>query len=679
MRINIPLHHSKNAFYVGSIGLALLCSGSLNAADDITEDLSEELFFSEVPLVLSATRLSQPLTETPAAITVINRELIDASGAITIAELFRLVPGFQVGFYSGSKPTITYHGNSDSYARDMQVLIDGRSIYDPAFGGVTWLDQELEIDDIRRIEVIRGPNAASYGSNSYAGVINIQTMHASELQGTRLKTTLGKNGHQQLYARHAGTIGDLDYRISAKADKGDGFETRDFDSYDTHWFNFRGDYQLDINNTLLIELGLSDGDRNDGFPNDLIQPPRTTRDNHNFQQLRWTSNLGEKGEIQLQAYHNYQRIDDNFLDQIGDPDIPLPPNYIQAGYGFESHRYDLEFQHSLDVAEDIRLVWGLGARQDRATGFWTFATYDWIKRNQYRGFGNLEWRLTEKLIMNLGGMYEKFDRKEGFFSPRLAFNYKATKNHVLRFVSTKAYRMPTFWEDFGMQGAYTIADTSLVLPLYSNTENIEPEENHSLELGYLINLPKYGLQLDIKAYKETYRNLIAEVRDKSTDIFFYTNSGTYHVRGWEVGLDWKPTKRSLLHVAYSRASDSGDQQKKFPDEGDIDDFRNLRGRVPEQTFSVLGSYRFDSGYQVAGAFYYMDTIVWAGDGDDAPRSHRTDLNITKEFKITDVNGKLGLFIQRYSKDYYDFYIGEHGKQGNRWADRVFLQLTLDWL
>jgi len=649
------------------------------ASDAVELNSEEDLFFSEVPVVLSATRLSQPITETPAAITVINRDMIEASGAINIADLLRLVPGFQVGFFTGAKPTISYHGNIDRYARDMQVLIDGRSVYDPAFGGVTWLDQELDIDDIQRIEVIRGPNAASYGSNSFAGIINIKTMHPSEQQGVRVKTILGKNGHQQISAQHAGTIGDLAYRLTAKRDQDDGFESRNFDSSDTHWISFRGDYQLDISNTLLMELGLSDGDRDDGFPNDLIQPPRTTRDNHNFQQLRWTSNLGNKGEIYLQGYHNYQRVDDHFLDTIGDPDLSLPPNFVQAGYGFESHRFDLEFQHTLDLSENHRLVWGLGARQDRATGFWVFGTDDWLKRNQYRGFGNLEWKLSENFILNAGGMYEKFEDKSGLFSPRLALNYKATRNHIFRIISTKAYRMPTFWEDFSLQNAYTIAGTVPILSMYETMDNVEPEENHSVELGYLISLPEHGLQLDIKTFKETYSNLIAEVKNKETDAFFYTNDGTYKVRGWEVGLDWNPTVRSMLHIAYSRAQDGGHQMKKFPiDPDSVDDVRKLAGRVPEQTFSVLGSYRFDSGYQLAGAFYYIDPIVWAGDGDNTPHAHRTDIHLTKELTLGDVDGKVGLLLQKYSDDYHDFYIGEHGKQGNLWTDRVFLQLTLNW-
>ncbi|MEJ1336611.1 MAG: TonB-dependent receptor plug domain-containing protein, partial [Candidatus Sedimenticola sp. (ex Thyasira tokunagai)] len=134
-----------------TLAAALLFATISHASED--NNFSESLFFGELPVVLSATRLSQPLKDTPASITVIDREMIEASGAVQLVDLLRLVPGFQVAYYTGTKYSATYHGHADQYSRDMQVLINGRSIYDPAFGGVTWGDQELEIDDIDRIEV----------------------------------------------------------------------------------------------------------------------------------------------------------------------------------------------------------------------------------------------------------------------------------------------------------------------------------------------------------------------------------------------------------------------------------------------------------------------------------------------------------------------------------------------
>ncbi|MGM0680189.1 MAG: TonB-dependent receptor plug domain-containing protein, partial [Pseudomonadota bacterium] len=136
---------------------------------------AEEGLFEDMPVVLSATRLRQSVRDAPISMTVIDRQMIDASGFTEIPDLMRLVPGFVVDYDSGHLPVTGYHMLHDRYVRHQQVLIDGRSVYTPILGGVPWVDLPITLDDIERIEVVRGPNAASYGSNSFMGVINIIT------------------------------------------------------------------------------------------------------------------------------------------------------------------------------------------------------------------------------------------------------------------------------------------------------------------------------------------------------------------------------------------------------------------------------------------------------------------------------------------------------------------------
>ena len=144
---------------------------------------SEEDFLADIDTVISATRIRQPLTESPASITVIDRDMIVASGAIEVADVLRLVPGIQVAYPQGNQLAVTYHGYGDAFPRDMQVLIDGRSIYQPSFADVEWLFLGVTLEDIERIEVIRGPNTPFDGSNAVAGVINIITKHTVDTQG----------------------------------------------------------------------------------------------------------------------------------------------------------------------------------------------------------------------------------------------------------------------------------------------------------------------------------------------------------------------------------------------------------------------------------------------------------------------------------------------------------------
>ena len=142
------------------------------------EDREELYFDEEIPVVLTSSRLKQPITEAPTAMTIIDRKKIEQLGVREIAALFQLVPGMIVGFKSGNWPVVTYHGMSDQYSRRMQILIDGRAVYLPDVGGPDWSSLPLVIDDIERIEITRGSNAATYGSNSFLGIINIITRHS---------------------------------------------------------------------------------------------------------------------------------------------------------------------------------------------------------------------------------------------------------------------------------------------------------------------------------------------------------------------------------------------------------------------------------------------------------------------------------------------------------------------
>ena len=133
--------------------------------------------------VLTPARLPQRLDEAPNAMTVIDRAMIEASGARRLEEVLRLVPGFQVGHKYNNQPTAAYHGLSDEFARRVLVLVNGQRIFQYSWGGVDWNNLPIPLKDIERIEVIRGPSAAAYGSNALTAVINLQTGSAAEYAG----------------------------------------------------------------------------------------------------------------------------------------------------------------------------------------------------------------------------------------------------------------------------------------------------------------------------------------------------------------------------------------------------------------------------------------------------------------------------------------------------------------
>ncbi len=180
---------------------------------------------ADLPVVLSATRLRQSIVDAPAAISVIDRQMIDQSGVRELPELLRLVPGMVVGYDNGWNAFVSYHGTSADMARRMQVLVDGRSVYQPTLAEVNWVGLPLELSDIDRIEVVRGPNAAAYGANSVLGVVNIITRHPADLPTVRAYTHMGADGIQDHYASGSGSKGPYSWSVSVNNRHDDGFTT----------------------------------------------------------------------------------------------------------------------------------------------------------------------------------------------------------------------------------------------------------------------------------------------------------------------------------------------------------------------------------------------------------------------------------------------------------------------
>ncbi len=233
---------------------------------------SEQDFLQEFPVVLSASRLSQPLSEAPNAMTVIDRNMIVASGFRNLPDVFSLVPGMYVSYYSGAQPIVSYHGSTDQYARAMQVLIDGRSVYMPPLGTVDWAGLPITLDDIERIEVIRGPAAASYGANSVHGVINIITRDAGAIKGTRVAVTRGNKGVNDVIGQFGHNGERYDYRMTMAYKADNGYDDRTAthfpsqsaadmnnsnDSNQARLLNYRGSFYPDSTNNFDVQLGVS--------------------------------------------------------------------------------------------------------------------------------------------------------------------------------------------------------------------------------------------------------------------------------------------------------------------------------------------------------------------------------------------------------------------------------------
>jgi len=357
----------------------LLAAAGADAAEPGTAALpTEHDIYGEVPVVLTASRLRQPVLDAPAAVTVIDRELIRLSGAREAVELFRLVPGFVLITDNGNTQAVTLHGLADVFSRRFQVLVDGRSIYLPSLGGVAWSELGVALDDIERIEVIRGPNSATYGSNAFLGVINIITRHASTAPRARAVARAGMDRIRDGYLSAAGSAagGTLDWRLTLARESDMGFDDRP-DRRDLRSLNLRLDWQQSLTDRWFIALGGTTGVREDGRFGDPNDPPREADVRWSWQHLRWTR-AGAGGELAVQIFHQRRQRRERYTalyDKIAG--LPLSAT-LDADASYGSERLDAEVQWT--QAPRMGLRWALGAatRLDRVRSRTHFGRGDWL-------------------------------------------------------------------------------------------------------------------------------------------------------------------------------------------------------------------------------------------------------------------------------------------------------------
>ncbi len=207
---------------------------------------AEGAFFEDMPHVLSASRLPTRLVDAAGAVTVIDREMILASGYRNIADLFRLVPGFNVAWFRGWWPTVNYHGLSGEFAKRVLVQVDGRSINTEFNESGVFLGLEpLAIDDIDRIDVLRGTNSAAYGTNAFLGVINVITRHGADARGAFAEVRRGQGGINDKILRFGSSLGPADFRLTIGQTKDAGLPNL-VDSSRYNFVSLRSDIRLSM-------------------------------------------------------------------------------------------------------------------------------------------------------------------------------------------------------------------------------------------------------------------------------------------------------------------------------------------------------------------------------------------------------------------------------------------------
>lgn len=667
----------------GLLGSTLLvCAGMAPGAES---GFSEDAYLDELPVVLSASRLSQPVNEAPAAVTIIDRQMIRDSSAWDLAELFRLVPGMYVAYHASSvyttNSTVSYHGLSDAYAHRMQVLVDGRSVYSPLFGGVLWDDIPLALDDIERIEVIRGPNSASYGANSFLGVINITTHHSAETQGKFLSLSTGR-GRNEAMARYGGGGGDFTWRMTAGLRDDAGEDARIFspasndakheankqDDKRIHQLTLRADYRMDVRDELELQFGYNGGMREEGFGTDSFYTRQKQVANH-FQLVHWRRHLDAGGELGIQFYHGYEESKDALY--------AVPPyTGLSFDASVEAHRYDLEVQHTFSPSEATRLVWGGSVRLDQTYWPLYLRRQDSFDFHLARLFGNLEWRVKPEVVVNMGAMAENNDFTGTDVTPRAAVNWHFFPGHTLRASHSRATRTPTLYEQ-KVDNRYRIPQpVPYDLIVRYAVGGLKPERIKSTEIGYVGKLSR--LDADLRLFHDELSDLISQegfnpcnptgipptvlggfvlspnvpagltapgVACNGVDSLASFNNGSAVIKGFEMQLQWRPGERTRLMYGLSHAIVSSRNENGQP----------YTNSVPTNSHSLMLSHSFDERWSGSLTGYHVSEVKALGGVQRVDAYERWDSRLAYRFRSGGGNGEVALAVRNlFGARYFEY-------------------------
>jgi iron complex outermembrane receptor protein len=448
--------------------------------------------------VTSVSKTRESLMGAAAAVAIVTDEDIRRSGAETVPEALRSVPGIFVARQTANAWAVSSRGFSGVNSQDLLVLSDTRSIYTPLFSGVFWDVQDYLMDDIDRIEVIRGPGGALWGSNAVNGVININTKPAQDTQGGLLEAATGTQERVTTAARYGGQLADQAYfRVFGK------FTDQDAEAYppDTSaddWrlghVGFRSDWQATPQDALTFQGDAYDGKIGEISPSATIigrpQPPPPLRVGVDGGNLlgHWDHALDATSDVQVRFYYDHtHRNDPSFVDDLD--------------------TVDLDAQHRFTLPHRQEIIWGLSYRltDDRNVGKGVFNLVPASSRDSiYSGFVQDQLSLAHDVHVTLGTKLEHNDFSGFEVQPSIRAAWDQTSTRTLWAAISRAVRVPTRLErDVDIDAS---DPTAPVVAILFGNRNFHAEELVAFELGYRWQLAS-NVSLDLASFHNHYTGL----------------------------------------------------------------------------------------------------------------------------------------------------------------------------
>lgn len=544
---------------ISSVGVPDLSWGAENDNLNLSELGLEALMNIQVT---SVSKKEQKLSDAAAAVFVVTREDIRRSGATSIPEVLRMVPGLQVARLDANKWAVSARGFNDRFSNKLLVLIDGRTVFTPVSAGVFWDVQDMMLEDIDRIEVVRGPGASLWGANAFNGVINIMTKHAQETQGGLLSAGAGTEENGFGGTRYGGRLGDdTYYRFYAKYFNRDGGVDTAGNEGEDGWNVLRGGFRVDsdltAHDTLTVQGDIYNGREGETYTVPLLVSPYSrTFDWHTDMAggnilSRWTRTLSDTADLALHLY--YDRTEREM-----------------AVWGEDRDTIDVDFQNRFTYGARHEILWGLGYRfshESIANKIAVSFTPNKRSDNLYSFFLQDDISLIkEKLRLVLGSRFEHNDFTGFEIQPNARLIWTPDYRQTLWAAVSRAVRTPSsaeqhFRNDISTSPPGTAHPTLPVLFSGFGSEDYQSEEVIAYELGYRV-APTEHFSVDIAAFYNNFsrlRTLEFETPFLETSpppphlVLPGITSNKMHgeTYGVEVAADWLPLDWWRLQAAYS--------------------------------------------------------------------------------------------------------------------------------
>ncbi len=629
--------------------LLVLCSSLLISPPTWAKETVES--FLDLPLedllsmqVTSVSKKKQSISEAPAAVYVITQEDIQRSGVTSIPEALRMAPGIQVARIDANKWAISSRGFNTQFANKLLVLIDGRSVYTPSYSGVYWEIQDTLLEDIDRIEVIRGPGATLWGANAVNGVINIITKQASDTHGGVVVAGAGNEEKAFAGLRYGGALNASTHgRFYLKFnDRDSSYATVLQDEAGDDWLSKRAGFRLDGElseaDSWTLQGDVYQTDQNqimeylwkDPYdPANSIYAPlydgNYTPDafeSSGWNLLgRWEHSFSEDSASSLQVYYDHTDRDEDVIRQINDT-------------------LDIDFHHRFKPMERHDVVWGLGYRRVSDEFGNTFAASLLPAEGVnelYSAFVQDEIELVpDRLRLTLGSKFEMNDYTGFEVQPSIRLLWRASETSSYWASVSRAVKTPARLEDGSRIVAQVVPAVPGVIPfpvVFTTTGNneFESETQIAYELGYRVQ-PRENISFDLALFYNNYDNLLSFERDLTstlastvTDASF-DNKMALHSYGLELASDWRPKEWWRLQANYAFIRLSGEVDN---DSQDLISVPTIEGSTPRHQVSIRS---------------HMDLVhnwsldLWANWTDKLKRSSLSDEVETPAF--TSLNARL---------------------------------------